>query len=52
MDPISFSQMLLRRWWLVLSLSLLGVARSVLLRNDLAYALPVDGEPAAQSSRQ
>jgi len=26
MDPISFSQMLLRRWWLILSLSLLGVA--------------------------
>src|SRR6476660_3705766 len=26
MDPISFSQMLLRRWWLVLTLSLLGVA--------------------------
>src|SRR5215831_11333031 len=26
MDPISFSQMLLRRWWLLLSLSILGVA--------------------------
>ncbi len=26
MDPISFSQMLLRRWWLVLILSLAGVA--------------------------
>src|SRR5579871_526698 len=25
MDPISFSQMLLRRWWLVVALSLVGV---------------------------
>jgi capsular exopolysaccharide synthesis family protein len=54
MDPISFAQMLLRRWWLVLTLSLVGVAvafyveTSVPTRYQSTVSLQLN--PAASTS--
>jgi capsular exopolysaccharide synthesis family protein len=54
MDPISFTQMLLRRWWLVLMLSLVGVALAYYFETTASSryqsTVSLQLNPAASSS--
>ena len=54
MDPISFSQMLLRRWWLVLILSLAGIVVAYYLETTTPAryqsTVSLQLNPAANSS--